>query len=330
MGVASGGTGPPRDFAVIATTVPAALAWVGARARWVLAVGVIVAAFLPALSEALRPALPALVSLVFCIAMVRMDLGSLARQALAPRRLARTLLLSLGLLVLTPTLFWAAAVGVGASPGVVASLVYTGAAPPITSAAGLCLLLGLNAALALELTVVASLATPLVGPLVTKALLGEAVPIDALELGLRVGAMIVAGAMAAILLRRVVGPARIAAKAKMFDGIGALAMLLFVIPLFDGVLGAILDHPLFALGIFALTILANFGVQVATVLLARARTAPETAGALGLVSGNRTVAIYLAALPPDPLFGLYVALYQIPMLFTPLVMGPLLRGRLPR
>jgi hypothetical protein len=43
--------------------------------------------------------------------------------------------------------------------------------------------------------------------------------------------------------------------------------------------------------------------------------------------GNRNVAIYLAALPPDPLFGLYVALYQLPMLFTPLVLGRLLRGR---
>jgi hypothetical protein len=43
--------------------------------------------------------------------------------------------------------------------------------------------------------------------------------------------------------------------------------------------------------------------------------------------GNRNVSIYFAALPPDPLFGLYVAFYQLPMLFTPLVLGGVLRGR---
>ena len=43
--------------------------------------------------------------------------------------------------------------------------------------------------------------------------------------------------------------------------------------------------------------------------------------------GTRNVSIYFAALPADPLFGLYVALYQIPMLFTPLVLGRVLRGR---
>lgn len=304
----------------------AALAWVGARARWVLAVGVLLAVFLPGLSAALRPALPALVALVFCIAMARMDLGLLARQAVSPRRLARTVLLTVALLVGTPMLLWALATAAGAGPGVVSALVYTGAAPPITSAAGLCLLLGLDAVLALELTVLASLATPLVGPLVTKALLGEAVPIDTLALGLRVGGMIAAGALAALLLRRLVGPKRIAANARMFDGIGAISMLLFVIPLFDGVLTQILGDPLFAFGIFALAVAANYGSQIAMLHLARLGLLPESAGALGLAWGNRTVAIYFAALPPDPVFGLYVALYQIPMLFTPLVMGRLLRG----
>ena len=51
------------------------------------------------------------------------------------------------------------------------------------------------------------------------------------------------------------------------------------------------------------------------------------AGAAGRMWGNRNVALYLAALPPDPLFGLYVACYQLPMLFTPLVLGRLLGGR---
>ena len=46
----------------------------------------------------------------------------------------------------------------------------------------------------------------------------------------------------------------------------------------------------------------------------------ETSGALGILWGNRTVAIYLAALPPDPQVTLFVALYQFPMYFTPLLL----------
>jgi hypothetical protein len=43
--------------------------------------------------------------------------------------------------------------------------------------------------------------------------------------------------------------------------------------------------------------------------------------------GNRNVSLYLAALPPDPVFGLFVAFYQFPILLTPVVMGRLLKGR---
>ena len=39
----------------------------------------------------------------------------------------------------------------------------------------------------------------------------------------------------------------------------------------------------------------------------------DDAGALGIVWGARSVAIFFAALPPDPVFSIFVALYQIPM-----------------
>jgi hypothetical protein len=55
--------------------------------------------------------------------------------------------------------------------------------------------------------------------------------------------------------------------------------------------------------------------------------ARETAGATALIWGNRNAALALAALPPDPLFTLYVALYQFPMYFTPLVIRPLVAAR---
>ncbi|MEM1344054.1 MAG: hypothetical protein AAGI34_05650 [Pseudomonadota bacterium] len=307
----------------------AMLEWIGARARWVLALGVVLATLLPTLSAALRPWLPGLVALLICLAMSRLDLAMLAQRALAPRRLGLLLLWTGALLVLSPILYYALARGAGLPEAHVAALVYTAAAPPITSATGLCLIMGLDAVLALELTVIASLATPLIGPVVIQTLLGTAVPLDATAMMLRVGAMIGAGALAALVLRRLLGPARIAAHTRAFDGVAALAMLLFIVPLFDGFWGLVTAEPALAATMLGLSVVANFGVQALTAALLRTRLAPETAGAAGLIWGNRTVALYLAALPFDPDFTLYVALYQVPMLFTPLMMGGLLHGRRP-
>lgn len=300
------------------------LTWIGARARWFLAVGVVVATLQPSVSAILRPFLPALVALVFCIAMVRLDLRALALRALRPRRLALLSLWTLALLALTPALVWAGARAAGLGETHVASLTYTFAAPPITSAAALCLILGLDAAFALELTVFASLASPVLGPLVTKLLLGEAVPVDAPDLMLRVAAMIAAGWVLALLIRRLAGPGTIERHHAAFDGVAAVVLVLFVIPLYDRFWEVAGAMPGYAVATLGLVIAANFGTQAAVAAGLRRAAAPRMAGAAGLMWGNRNVSLYLAALPPDPLFGLYVAFYQFPMLFTPVVMGPLL------
>ncbi|MHA1527890.1 MAG: hypothetical protein ACTSVG_02635 [Alphaproteobacteria bacterium] len=309
------------------TGVLGGLTWLGLQARWVLAVGVVLATLLPGLSSFLRPFLPGLVALILCTSMVRLDLGALARRACRPRRLAILAAWSAALLVATPAAVWAGALAAGLPKAHVAALVYTFAAPPISSAPALCLLLGLDAAFALELTMVASLAMPFIGPVVTRALLGEAVPLDAFDLALRVAAMIAAGVVAALVLRHLIGAVRIARHDRAFDGVATVVLVLFVIPLFDGFWGVVRGLPLFALGSFALVLAANWGAQVVVALAAARGSSPGIAGAAGLMWGNRNVSIYLAALPPDPLFGLYVALYQLPMLFTPLVLGRLLGGR---
>jgi len=303
------------------------LAWLGARARWVLAVGVLLATVLPSLSAYLRPYLAPLVVLVLCISMARMDLPVLARRARRPRRLAGLAVWALALTVATPVAVWAGARAAGLPEPQLAALVYTFVAPPIASSPALCLMLGLEAGFALELTVLASLANPLIGPLVAKLLLGEAVPLDAIDLTLRIAVMIGGGAVAALVLRRLVGAERIARHGGAFDGVAAIVVVLFVIPLFHGFWGVVTAAPWFALGTLVLVLAANWGPQVAMARAAGRAAEPGLAGAAALMWGNRNAGMYLAALPPDPVFGLYVAFYQLPMLFTPLVLGRLLGGR---
>ena len=310
------------------TGILAALAWIGARARWVLAIGVLAATFLPSLSAALRPFLPALVVLVLAVTMARLDLGVLARRAAQPRRFAVLVVWALAMLVATPVLVWGLAVALGLPEIHVASLVYTFISPPIASSAAMCLMLGLEAGLAIELTVLASLMTPVTGPFVAKLLLGDTVPIDAVDLSLRVAAIMAAGIVVALVMRRGLGVARIDRMGRAFDGIVTIVLVIFVVPLFDRFWELVLGDPGFALAVLALVLIANWGGQIVMAVAGRRVTAPEIAGAAALMWGTRNISVYLAALPPDPLFGLYVAFYQIPMLFTPLVLGRVLRGRL--
>ncbi|MEL7464460.1 MAG: hypothetical protein AAFN79_10360 [Pseudomonadota bacterium] len=285
------------------------LAWVGARARWVLFVGAFVGLAAPDLSAVLRPALPFFVAMVYALAMLRVDPIAILRGLARPRRAAIVLGGAGLMLVAAPVAAFAAARLLGLGPEVERILVYTFAAPPIASAAAICLIIGFRAALALELTIVASLIMPFTGPLVVEALIGAEVALDPVELSLRMAAMIFGGFAAAMIGRWWMGRERIARNAPSLDGLAALGFLLFILPLFDGARDAIAAAPLTALGYFALAAVAIFG----TAWIALRFGQREPAGAVGVVAGTRSVAIFLAALPPDPAFALYVALYQFPM-----------------
>ncbi|MEM6441331.1 MAG: hypothetical protein AAF763_16740 [Pseudomonadota bacterium] len=302
----------------------AALEWLGVRARWVLALGFVAALAAPGLAERLRPALPFLVACVYALSMARLDGRALARDLGSPRRGLLTLALSAALLTVPTAGAWAAVRALGAGADWEAAAVWTFAAPPIASAAGLCFLMGWNAGRALQLTVAASLIMPALGPAIGAWLLGAAIPISPLDLGLRTAAMIAGGAVIASAVRAWAGPERIARNGRVFDGLVAATMVVFLFPLFDGVGASILARPGQAAAFLALACLFVFGPYVALAFAERGRA---QAGALALVAGTRSTAIYLAALPPDPAFTLYVALYQLPMFATPLVLGAILRRR---
>lgn len=288
----------------------AALAWIGARARWVLLIGAFTGLAFPAVAEWLRPALPFLVALVYALAMLRIDPIAVARGLADPAHAARAALAVLAMLVAAPVLGFLAARALGLGPAFEAAMVYTFAAPPIASAAAMCLILGFRGAVALELTVLSALAMPVVGPAVAGALLGGDLDLSPLALGLRMAAMIFGGFAAAMIGRRLLGEARIARNAAALDGVSAIGFLIFILPLFDGVRGSILAMPGLALAFLALSALIILGTIALALALPGGR---ERNGALGIVAGARAVSIYIAALPPDPVFTLYVALFQLPM-----------------
>lgn len=302
-----------------------ALAWLGVRARSALIVGILLCFVVPDLSSLLRPALPFLVPMVLGLAMARIDLAATLRRALRPRRLALLVAICLALMPLCGAFYLGFAQLVGLDPALSSALVYLAAAPPIASAGALCFILGFNAALAVELTLAASLLTPLLGPATVALFLPGAAAVAAPDLALRLGLMIAGAGVVAVAIRRGAGPARLARNAGAMDGFGVIALVVFVIPLFDGVPAMILDAPGRAATVLALAVVANTGITLAVraALLRGAGLEAADSGAAGLVAGNRTIAIYLAALPPDPAFTLFVALYQVPMLLTPAILQAL-------
>lgn len=292
-----------------------------------LAFGIALAFVVPEISRILRPALPFLVPLVLGLAMARVDLGAIARAACRPRDAARLVGLSLALMPLSGAVYLGLARLIGLDADLTTALVYLAAAPPIASAANLCFMLGFDARRALEVTIGATLLTPLLGPLTVALFLPGAPVLGPGALALGLGAMIAGGLLLGIAIRRLAGEARIRREARLFDGLAVVALVLFVMPLFDGVPALIRAEPGRAALVLAVATVGNLGVNLALrAALIRRLAAPE-AGAYGVLFGNRTIALYLAALPFDPRFAVFVALYQVPMLLTPLVLRKILPAR---
>ncbi|MEM7545770.1 MAG: hypothetical protein AAF367_09565 [Pseudomonadota bacterium] len=294
----------------------AGLSWIGARARWVMVWGAFAGLAFPDGAAALRPYLPFFVAMVYALAMLRIDPIAVLRRLTSPRPALIALCQVTLLLVVTPVIAFAVARLLSLGPDYEAALVYTFAAPPIASAAAMCLIIGFHGGRALEITILASLVMPVAGPLVAEILLGSALDISPLALGLRMAAMILGGFAAAMVGRYLMGVERIARNAPALDGVAALGFLLFIMPVFDGVRDTIIAMPWLALSFLGVSALIILGVTWAALVLPgdRARN-----GAFGVVWGTRSISIYLAALPPDPVFSLFVAIYQLPMAALALV-----------
>ncbi|MCP4383413.1 MAG: hypothetical protein GY798_18665 [Hyphomicrobiales bacterium] len=301
------------------------LSWLGIHSRWWLAALSVAALALPALSAFLRPVLPIIVVVLLGLTVSRIDPRDIVRRLADPPHVVRLFLIvaaivpgSVAVVFLVITTF-----GIGDQAAVML-LIYA-AAPPISSAAALCFILGFDAILALEVTVVATLLTPILGPLAFALFGHEALQVPADTLFLRLMAIVVGGILFGIAIRRILGAAWIADNEPAFDGLVTIAMVMFIIPLFDGVGATILGRPWLALGTLGLCVVLNLGVNLGVAAIMSRRLGPTSAGAIGFMSGNRNLAIYFAAMPTDAVTALFVALYQFPMYFTPLIWSKLKR-----
>ena len=267
---------------------------------------------------------PWLIGLIYAVAFLRIDLQAMIKTALRPKQILWTGLIGLLILVALPLLMIGLCLIIGIDARYMPSAVWYAVAPPIASTAWMCGLLGLNMAFAIEIVVATSLISPFTGPLLARVFLGGSVPVSSSEMLIDLVVMIFGGVLAAQIWQKKVGKTWIINHDTALSGLSALAMLVFLIPVFDGVLPRIMEAPETAIHLlmlaFGLNFSTQFGFLIFTRLVSEKKTA-ETFAVLAVVSGNRNIGLYYGALPPDPIFGLFTALYQLPLYLTPVVVG---------
>ena len=304
------------------------LAAIGRRAPVLLAGGVFAGLLVPDLATALRPALGPLVALLLAGSLLRLEWGEL-RAALG--RPGRVLWVMGWQLVLAPVLVWGLTLVLGLPAGLSQALILNAAAPSLVGSVAIAQLSGLDAALIATLVVATTFVLPLTVTPVLALLLGLDLGLDLGAFYLRFGLYVVLPALAAALLRRLLGPARIEARRFEIDGLNVVLLVLAALAMMAGVTARLLGEPLVVAGFLAATVCFNFALQAMGALAFRGR-GPHGALSAGLAIGNRNTALMLVLLGGqlDGDLALYVAMAQIPIYLMPLLARPIYAKLLPR
>lgn len=312
----------------------ALLSWFGRHARSVLAAGVLAGIAVPALGDRLMPAFPFMVGGMMAAAMVRLDWRTVLAQFRRPWPVLATLGL---LLVAIPASVHAITGLLGLPPLLRLGILLAVVAPPIASSANIAFILGIDAGFTLSTTLLATFLAPVLAPVMMEAIAGVRLEADVAALLLRLAIIVGGATLLAVGIRMLVPKARIDAHASTLDGIATLLMVVFAFAVM-GAVGEAIASGAWALlaGTLAAVLAANFGIQalVAGILSAVAERRRGGAAldrrrslAIGLMAGNRNVALMVAALSPEQREALllFLAVFQFPIYFTPLVVTPVYR-----
>jgi arsenite transporter len=272
----------------------------------------------PGVAEASRVVIaPMVVGLLFLAVLRLGPEGVRAGLRGVGRALAVTLALQLALPVAAALVVLAGGWQGAAALGIVLML----AAAPITGSPNIAIMSGGDPVPALRQLVLGTALLPVTVIPVFALVPAFGEPAQVAAIVLRLLAVIaLAGGLALLLRLKGVVPGTDRALRRM-DGLASLVLAVVVVAIM-GAVGPALREGGAVWGLLALVLAVNLGLQAGTGLIARAAGARATIAPLGIVAGNRNVALFLSVLPAglaDELL-LFIGLYQIPMYLTPLLM----------
>jgi hypothetical protein len=276
-----------------------------------------------------RPFVGPLAILLLMLALTRTDWPRVRALLVRP---GLAIALSLANLIVVPLLVWPFWSGLGPliadwGPGLVTALCLSAMAPGIISAATTAVFLRLDSSLALLVTLFTNFLVPFTLPPLALWLLGLDLKLSLLDLSLRLAVIVGTAFVGAMAIRAWMGPERLRHSAMRLDGLSVIVLMIFAIPLMDGIVARAAADPLKLAGFVA----GAFGGMLLCNALTAAVTLPfldrRTALTAGYCSGGRHNALLMAVLPltVDPDIFLFIAAVQVPIYIIPTVLQPMYR-----
>lgn len=294
------------------------------RSLYVMASGVFIGLAAPELAEWAAPALPYAVAAMMTIAAIRISSKDFADTL---RRWHVVTSLVAWLLVVSPLLVLGMTWLIQPPAQIAMALIMTAACPPLMSTVGLAWMLGFNPPLALAVVMSATLICPLVLSAVLGAFPMAGISLEPFELFVRLSALVLGSYCLAMVLRRALGPERVAQWSDVWDLATVSALLLFAVAVMDGVWTRASSDPGYVLLLLVVAFGSNLIHQVAGFWVSR-RLGRSSAMTMAFASGARAVGILLAVAPggAESDLVLFFALYQFPMYTLPVVLRRIYSG----
>ena len=299
------------------------LTFVGRHGAPVLACGVFAGLIWPELAHWFRPLLVPAVFIVVTLAMIRLDWTAMAAYGRRPLMTGAVLA---WLVIACPLLMWAAVTVAEPPQALGTALILKVMSPPVIASVAIALLLGLDAALAIVVTVAAMFLVPLTLPPAALALLGLEIDIGLTDFMLRLALLVGGGGLLATIVRRLAPPEWLRERATQIDGCAVMFFLVFGVAIMDGVTATLVERPAFFALYVGAAFVANLVFQVFGVgafwWLGR-----QQALTIGLASGNRNLALLMAVLVDSAEFDvlLFFAVGQLPIYILPAALAPAYR-----
>ena len=301
---------------------------IGGRATTLLPFSLAIGIAFQDIAAAARPLVGPLAIVLLMLTLARTDW---ARVRTLLRRPGAAFVLAVAQLILVPLVVWPIWQSLGLWPGLVAALSLSAMAPGIISAATTAGFLRLDASLALLMTLITNFLVPFTLPPLALELLGLDLKLSVLDLSLRLAFIAGTASAGAVLIRWWLGAERTRHAGPALDGLSVVVLMMFAIPLMDGIVARAEADPWklagFVAGSFAGMLLCN----VVQTLIALPFVDRRTALTAGYCSGGRHNALLMAVLPitVDPDIFLFIAAVQVPIYVIPTLLQPVYRRLLP-
>ena len=296
---------------------------VAQRTTWVLAAGVFAGIAWQPLASFFAPWLEAFIVMNLSRSMMRIEPAALRNYLRRPVLIATIFVFSMGI---APLVLWGFTSAAGIDGPVGAGIVFHALATPIMSGSALCILFGLDAALALIVTVLSYALVPFTLPPLALWLLGIELDVTVLELMWRLGRIVGVSFLIAFAARKILGADFLKAQASRMDGIMVFGMVGVAVSLMSGLPEFAAAKPNYTAVVTATTFAVNIGLQITATALFW-RIGRRAALTIGLITGNTNTALVMAALGENAPYELlvYFVVGQFPIYILPLVAVPIYR-----